>query len=83
MGNIDKEYEYYKKNKAELLKKYNDKYVAIKNGKVVMHGDDKIELVKKMIAKKHKLGDFLVHLVSRDSDVIYRIHPRIYLERSL
>jgi len=41
---IDKEWRFYQKHKAEFLKKYRNKYVAIRNGEVLGIGDNSAKL---------------------------------------
>ena len=77
LDQLSKEYEFYKSNKKKLQKKYNNQFIALKNGKVVASGSDKKKVVKEMLDKKHKLGGFLVHLVSDDSDIVQRYYSRV------
>ncbi len=75
---LSKEYEYYKSHKEKLQKKYNNQFIALKNCKVVISGSDKEKVVKEMLSKGHKLGEFLVHLVSDDSEIVQRYYSRIF-----
>ena len=56
---LEKEFDYYVKNQAELAKKYNGKYIVIKNQKVIGVFESEIEAVEKTSAD-HELGTFLV-----------------------
>ncbi len=78
MDKISQAHDYYLKNKDILQKDYNNQYIAIKDCKVITSGDSKEQVVKYMLENKHKLGDFLVHLVSDTSDAIHRYYSRIY-----
>ncbi len=78
MDKLSKEYDFYKKNKHILQKNYDNKYIALKNGKVITSGDSKPQVVDYMLKNNHRLGDFLVHLVSDTSDLIYRYHSRVW-----
>ena len=71
------EYDFYLNNKKELMKKYKDKYVAIQGTKVIGSGEDKVETVKRLMYDGYKLGEFLVHLVSKDSDEVQRFYSRV------
>ncbi|MCL2101131.1 MAG: DUF5678 domain-containing protein [Fibromonadales bacterium] len=56
---IDKEFEYYLEHQNELLKKYNNRFLAIVGRKVV--GDyDTYEQALFQSKKKHKRGTFLI-----------------------
>ncbi len=77
MDKISKEYDYYLKNKEILQKDYNNKYIVLKDCKVITSGDSKEQVVHYMLKKKYNLGEFLVHLVSNNSDVIHRYYSRV------
>ena len=59
--NIDlkREFEFYLENQNELVKKYNGKYIVIKNCLVIGEYDSVIEAVTET-SKQHELGTFLV-----------------------
>lgn len=75
---LSKEYNYYKSHKEELQKEYNNQYVALKDCKVVVSGSNKEQIVREMMSKGYKLGEFLVHLVSDDSEVVQRFYSRVF-----
>ncbi len=56
---LEKEFKYYIKNQNKLVKKYNNKYVVIKNEKVIGVYDSVAEAVQKT-SKKEQMGNFLV-----------------------
>jgi len=56
---LEKEFKYYVENQAELTKKYNGKYIVIKNQRVIGVFESEVEAVEKTAAE-HKLGTFLV-----------------------
>ena len=64
---LKKEYDYYIKNKTDLLAKYEGKFIAIKNGKVLGAFNSRDEALVQTI-KDHKLGTFLVHHVQKEED---------------
>ncbi len=59
MGELEKEFNYYLEYQDELVKKYNGKFIVIKNCEVIGAFDSELEAVEKT-AKKHELGTFLV-----------------------
>ena len=56
------EFDYYLANQAELVKKYNGKFVVIKNRQVIGVYDDQASAVSET-RKTHELGTFLVQKV--------------------
>jgi len=56
---LKKEFGYYLAHQDELVKKYNGKFIVIKNAKVVGSYDTELEAVKKT-SEKYELGTFLV-----------------------
>jgi hypothetical protein len=58
------EFQYYLDHQDELVKKYDGKYVAIKNGQVLGAYDDELSAVTET-QKLHTLGTFLVQLVTK------------------
>ncbi|MEY2577532.1 MAG: hypothetical protein QOI49_356 [Verrucomicrobiota bacterium] len=56
---LEREFDYYLKNQAALVKNYNGKFVVIKGDEVIGAYDDELEAVKKT-SEKHELGTFLV-----------------------
>jgi hypothetical protein len=56
---LEKEFKYFIDNKEHLVNKYNNKYIVIKNEKVIGVYDSDIEAIEKT-AKHEKLGTFLV-----------------------
>jgi hypothetical protein len=59
VNKLENEFKYYLEHQKELIKKYNGKYVVIKNLEVVGAYDFELEAVQKT-AEKHELGTFLV-----------------------
>jgi len=56
---LEKEFEFYLKNQGEFAKKYNGKYIVIKNQEVIGVFESEIEAIEKTSAS-HQLGTFLV-----------------------
>ena len=59
MGELEKEFNYYLEYQDEFVKKYNGKFIVIKNCEVIGAFDLELEAVEKT-AEKHELGTFLV-----------------------
>jgi len=76
---LEKEYEYYKKNKNGLIKKYKGKFLVIKNQKVEgVYGNEK-EAYDESV-KKWDLGTFLIqHCLPENEEVIQTFHSRVVL----
>jgi len=66
----------------ELIQKYENQHVVIYQGKVVMSGDEKIELWKRAI---EQLGSvpFFIHLVSRKPERVRRLPSSLYFGRRI
>jgi hypothetical protein len=58
-SSLKKEFEFYLENQAELAKKFNGKYIVIKNQEVIGVFESEIEAIDKTSANQ-KLGTFLV-----------------------
>lgn len=56
---LEKEFNYYLDNQDELVKKYNGKFIVIKNQKVIGDYSTELEAIKKT-SQKEKLGTFLI-----------------------
>ena len=56
---LGKEFNYYLEHQEELVKKYNGKFLVIKDCNVIGAYDSELEAVEKT-AKEHELGTFLV-----------------------
>ena len=59
MSELEKEFNYYLEYQDEFVKKYNGKFIVIKNCEVIGAFDSELEAVEKT-AEKHELGTFLV-----------------------
>jgi hypothetical protein len=56
---LSKEFQYYKENQAELVKKYHGKFIVIKDNQVIGVYDEELEAITKTV-EKTELGTFLV-----------------------
>jgi len=58
--NLEKEFQYYINHQDELVQNYKDKFVVIKDQKVIGSFSDQLEAIEET-QKDHELGTFLVH----------------------
>ena len=56
---LEKEFQYYLDNQEELVKKYDGKFIVIKNCNVIGVFDDELKAIEET-SKKEELGTFLV-----------------------
>ncbi len=74
---LEKEFEFFKKNRKELLKKYKNLYIVIKDEKVVGSYKTQSEALSES-AKKFELGTFLIQKVLKnEEDLIQHFHSRV------
>lgn len=74
---LRQEFDYYLANQAELVKKYDGKFVVIKNRAVIGVYDDQATAVSETI-KAHELGTFLVQKVEPGSEAhTQTFHSRV------
>ena len=66
---LDKEFMYYEKNKEDLNKKYNNKYIVIKNENIIGVYNSHEDAVKESI-KTEELGTFLVQHCCKDEQIL-------------
>ncbi len=72
---------YYLANQAELVKKYNGKYIVIKNRTVIGAYDDAATAVAET-TKSHQLGTFLVQKVEPGEGAYTQtFHSRVAFSR--
>ena len=56
---LEKEFNYYRQHQEELVKKYNGKFIVIKNCEIIGTYDSELEALEK-VTQQHELGTFLV-----------------------
>lgn len=72
-----KEYEYYMSRHDELVEKYLDMIVVIKDGELLGTYDSESHAVEATL-KEHELGTFLVRQVKKDEDATTQLfHSRV------
>ena len=74
---LQQEFEFYLAHQDEMVKKYDGKYIVIKNGEVLGEYDDELNAVTQT-KKSYELGTFLVQKVSQgDADYTQTFHSRV------
>ena len=74
---LEKDFEYYLEHQDELVKKYNGKFIVIKNQKVIGVYEDLAQAVEKE-SKKNELGTFLVQKCTPgNQDYTQTFHSRV------
>lgn len=77
MEALEKEFNYYKNNQKTLVKKYEGKYIVIKNENVVGVYGTQEEAIQESI-KSYKLGTFLVQYIGDNENNYSRtFHSRV------
>lgn len=77
MADLQKEFQYFLKHHDELVNIYGDKYVVIKDEKVVAFADTLEDGINKALELGLELGTFLVQLCTEgDSAYTQRFYSR-------
>lgn len=72
------EFDYFLKNKNELVKKYDGKFIVIKNKKVIGVFDSELVAVEET-SKNQEVGTFLVQKCEEgDDNVTQTFHSRVH-----
>lgn len=64
---LKQEFDYYLKHQDELVKKYDGKFIVIKDRSVIGVYDEELEAIEKT-KEKHELGTFLVQKCEAGSE---------------
>lgn len=75
MNTIDKNYQYFHDNMAELLKQYKDKVLVIKDEKVVGVFNDEASAYTDSVSK-YALGTFLIQKCIPEKEATQTFHSR-------
>ena len=74
---LRKDFQYYLDNQAELVKRYNHRFLVIKNCEVI-EDFDSYEKALYESSKKHELGTFLIQECTEgDSAYTQTFHTRV------
>ena len=74
---LEKEYQYFNKNKPQLIQQYEGKFIVVKSDAVLGAYGSEVEAITET-QKTHEIGTFLVQLCSLvDEDEIMRFHSRV------
>jgi hypothetical protein len=77
MEALEKEFTYYTTHQKELVKKYEGKYLVIKNEQVIGAYGTREEAIQETM-KDHKLGSFLVQYVQGgEKNISQTFHSRV------
>lgn len=63
---LEKEFEFYLANLDKLAKKYNGKFIAIKEHKILGAYNSMLDAVKQTEKQGHEIGTFIVQKASTD-----------------
>lgn len=76
---LEKEFQYYLDNQDELVKKYNDKFIVIKNEIVIGVYDSHSEAYN-LTLQTEELGTFLIqHCLSGDQGYTQTFHSQVII----
>jgi len=75
---LETEYNYYTSHKKELLDKYLEKYIVIKDTAVVGVYTSQDEALTES-SQKYKMGTFLIQQVMQNDEAIQRFYSRVYV----
>ena len=73
---LEKEYEYYKKNKADLEATYKNEYIVIVGESVIGHYSDKHIALQETL-KSYKEGTFLIKNCTAGDGNMMRYYSRV------
>ncbi len=74
---LTQEFEYYLAHQDEIVKKYDGRYVVIKDREVIGAYADQLEAIRET-QKEHDAGTFLVQLVSSgETEYSQNFHSRV------
>lgn len=77
MESLTKEFEYYKSHQAEIVDKYEGKFIVIVDSDIIGSYDTNTKAIEESL-KTHKLGEFLVQYVEAGQDNITQtFHSRV------
>lgn len=76
---LDKEYEFYQKNKDEFVKKYIGKFIVIKNDKIIGVYDSQVDALKESV-KTNDLGTFLIQEIKGNDEPVIRFYSRVFAQ---
>jgi hypothetical protein len=66
---LETEWEFYEKNRDELVKNYCGKFVVISGNKVVSSYDDQKTAYRETI-KTLPLGSFMIHHITEEEEIV-------------
>ena len=80
---IECQAELFEKDKKELLKIYEGKFVLYENGKVLDEGESRIEIVKRAYKKSGEVKPLFIAKVSCEEEPVYESMSPLVVEGSI
>ncbi|MBI1803092.1 MAG: hypothetical protein HY033_05890 [Ignavibacteriae bacterium] len=78
---LEKEFKYYREHQTELVQEYNNKYVVIKDEKVLGAYNSELEAYTET-KKNHAVGTFLIqHVTPGSAGYTQTFHSRVDIRR--
>ena len=75
---LEKEFQWYLDNQEELVKKYDGRFIVVKDKEVIGEYDALGPAIDETVAKGYKMGTFLVQKCSPgDQDIRAVFHSRV------
>lgn len=75
---LDEEFKYYLSHQDDLVKKYNGRYIVIKEQTVIGDYSSFDEAIKNTLSQGHELGSFLIQECSEGEDAYTQtFHSRV------
>ena len=76
---LEKEIQYYLDNQKELVKKYNNKFIVLKDKKIIGSYDSHVEAYNKTL-ETEELGTFLIqHCLSGNQGYTQTFHSQVII----
>ncbi len=80
MEKLEKEYQFFKAKKDELLAKYENKFIVIRGQEVIAAYDSMTDAIEET-KKQYELGTFLVQHIAKEDDVAF-FHSRAFIKNA-
>lgn len=77
---LEKEFQFFEDHKDQLIEKYNNRFIVIKDQKVIADFSSEIEAISET-KKAHEMGTFLVqHATKKEAALVHKFHSRVYFD---
>lgn len=75
---LEKEFQYYLENQKELVEKYLNRFIVIKNDKVIGDYNSELEALNETVKSGEKIGTFLIqHCLAGSQGYSNTFHSRV------